>query len=231
MCWQPAAGTNKPKDELSSDGRVKRLYLRHNILDKYGRATGCPGCIGIGPHTKDCRARIEQEMLAKGDAIKLETRQKCERSLREPETSPKKRKTGESDVNPGGALSLTADTPKREGSEHASNVESSTVLCDMPSVDLSHDRTAPTGKFPQDALKAGREIELGKMLNFDAFRSRLCVRQFRAEGLRTICLLYAPDTFSSNISWPKLRVAKTSESLSWTSLLRSRTLGQMRKFM
>ena len=94
----PQGPTIQPKDEVASDGRVKRLYLRQNILDKYGRTTGCPGFIGIGPHTEDCRARIEREMLA----------------------SSKKRKTGESDVNPGGASSQTADTPKREGSEHAS---------------------------------------------------------------------------------------------------------------
>ena len=37
------------------------------------------------------------------------------------------------------------------------------TLCDMPSVDLSHDRTAQTGKFPEDALKAGRELEFELM--------------------------------------------------------------------
>ena len=34
------------------------------------------------------------------------------------------------------------------------------ILCDMPSVDFSDDRTAQTGKCPEDALKAGRELEL-----------------------------------------------------------------------
>ena len=33
-------------------------------------------------------------------------------------------------------------------------------------VHLSHDRTAQTGKFPEDAPKAGRELELRNMLNF-----------------------------------------------------------------
>ena len=42
------------------------------------------------------------------------------------------------------------------------------MLCDMPSVDLSHDRTAQTGKFPKDALKAGRELKFRNTLNFDA---------------------------------------------------------------
>ena len=39
----------------------------------------------------------------------------------------------------------------------------------MLSVDLSRDRTALSGKFPVDELKAGREIELRNMLNFDVF--------------------------------------------------------------
>ena len=61
---------------------------------------------------RDCRARVEQEMLAKGDAIKLETRQEQEGNPKDPEASPKKRKTGESDVNPGGAPSSAAGTFK-----------------------------------------------------------------------------------------------------------------------
>ena len=83
------------------------------------------------------------------------------------------------------------------------------LLCDVPIVDLSRDRTALCGKLPEDELKAGRELEGQNMLNFDAFellddllprkhaydmvwvdewqgdrvRSRLCVRQFKAAGL------------------------------------------------
>ena len=78
-----------------------------------------------------------------------------------------------------------------------------------------------TGKFPKDALKAGRELELRHMLNFDAFelleellagehacdmvwvddwrgyrvRSPLCVRQFRAKRLRDGLFAGTPDTF------------------------------------
>ena len=37
-----------------------------------------------------------------------------------------------------------------------------------PSVDLSRDRTALSGKFPEDELKAGRELELRNMLNYEA---------------------------------------------------------------
>ena len=39
----------------------------------------------------------------------------------------------------------------------------------MPSDDLSRDRTALSGKFPENELRAGRELELRNMLNFDAF--------------------------------------------------------------
>ena len=47
--------------------------------------------------------------------------------------------------------------------------QSTTFLCDVPTVDLSQDRTALSGKFAEDELKAGRELELQNMLNFDAF--------------------------------------------------------------
>ena len=92
---------------------------------------------------------------------------------------------------------------------------------DTPTVDLSRDRTALSGKFPEDELKAGRELALRNMLNFDAFdlveelspgkhaydmvwvdewrgarvRSRLSVRQFKAEGLRDDSFPGTPDMF------------------------------------
>ena len=48
----PQGPTIQTKDELDGGRRQKRLYLRQSILDKYGRTTGCPGCVGIGPHTE-----------------------------------------------------------------------------------------------------------------------------------------------------------------------------------
>ena len=95
------------------------------------------------------------------------------------------------------------------------------LLSDTPSVDLSRDRTALSGKFTQNELKTDRELELRNMLNFDAFelvdewppgkhaydmvwvdewrgdrvRSRFCVRQFKAEGLRDDLFAGTPDTF------------------------------------
>ena len=154
----------------------KRVYLRQNILDKYGRTAGCSGCLGIGQHTEECRARVEQEMVDKGDAIKIETGGEIVDEL---DSNSRKRKIGEPDINPGGASSQTADTSKRKESEQGSSANESSLagciaavnklLCDTPSVDLSRDRTSLSGKFLEDELKAGRELELRNMLNFDAF--------------------------------------------------------------
>ena len=108
-------------------------------------------------------------MVNKGDAIKLETSGKQEEIVPEPDVGSKKRKVGEPDINPGGASSLMADTPKRRESEQGSSANESSLagciaavnnlLCDTPTVDLSRDRTALSGKFR----------ELRNMLNFDAF--------------------------------------------------------------
>ena len=65
--------TIQQKDEFESGRLATGVYLRQNVLDKYGRTAGCPGCVGNGQHIKEYRARIEQEMVDKGDAIKLET--------------------------------------------------------------------------------------------------------------------------------------------------------------
>ena len=77
-----------------------------------------------------------------------------------------------------------------------------------------------SGKFPEDELKAGRELQLKNILNFEAFEfmeelppgkyaydmvwvdewrgdrvgSRLCVRLFRAEWLRNDSSAGTPDT-------------------------------------
>ena len=79
-----AAETNNP-----TNLRKESMYLRQNFLDKYGRTAGCPGCVGNGQHTEKCRARIEQEMVDKGDAIKLETSGNQEEIVQEPDASLK----------------------------------------------------------------------------------------------------------------------------------------------
>ena len=60
---------------------------------------------------------MEQEMMDRGGAFELKTSENLEEIVPEPDVSLKKRKIGEPDINPGGASSLTADTPKRGESE------------------------------------------------------------------------------------------------------------------
>ena len=48
--------------------------------------------------------------------------------MEEPDANLKKRKIGEPDINPGGASSLTADTPKRRESEQGSSARWRVVL-------------------------------------------------------------------------------------------------------
>ena len=42
--------TIQQKDELESGRRAKRVYLRQNILDKYGRTAGCPVVLKWAAH-------------------------------------------------------------------------------------------------------------------------------------------------------------------------------------
>ena len=119
-------------------------------------------------------------MVDNGDAIKLETSGNQEEIVQELDVSLKKRKIGEPDINPGGASSLTEDTPKRGESEQGFSAGNENLLagciaavirllCDTPSVDISRERTALSGKFSEDELKASRELEFRNMLDFDAF--------------------------------------------------------------
>ena len=95
-----------------------------------------------------------------------------EEIVQEPNVSLKKRKICEPDINPGGASSLTADTPKRLSKDLLAGCIAAVnkLLCDTPFFDLGRDRTALSGKFLADELKAGRKVELRNVLNFvDAF--------------------------------------------------------------
>ena len=99
VCWQSmecdskehAAETNNPTKRMSwKAADVRKECTCDNILDKYGRTAGCPGCVGIGQHTEECRARIEQEMVDEGNAIILETSGNQEEVVQEPDVSLKK---------------------------------------------------------------------------------------------------------------------------------------------
>ena len=154
-------------------------------------------------------------MVDKGDAIKIVTGGEI---AEEPDANLKKRKIGEPDINPGGALTLTTDTPKRRESEQGSSANESSLagciaavnnlLCDVPTVDFSRDRTALSGKFPEDEMKASRELELQNMLNFDAFElvddlpprkhayDMVWVDEWRGDRVRSrLCVRRTPDTF------------------------------------
>ena len=63
-------------------------------------------------------------MVDKGDAIKIETGGEI---VEEPDVTLKKMKICEQDINPGGASSLTADTPKRKESEQGSSANGSSL--------------------------------------------------------------------------------------------------------
>ena len=54
--------TIQQKDELDSGRRAKRVFLRQNILDKYGRTAGCTGCLGKSGSTQ---RHAEQELNKK----------------------------------------------------------------------------------------------------------------------------------------------------------------------
>ena len=102
-----AAGTKQSTKRMSwKAADVRKELLATDSLDKYERTAGCPGCVGIGQHTEECRARIEQEMVDKGDAIKLETSGNQEEIVPEPDASLKKRNIGGPDINPGGGVKL-----------------------------------------------------------------------------------------------------------------------------
>ena len=62
-------------------------------------------------------------------------------------------------------------------------------------------------------------------------RSRLCVRQFKAEGLKDDLFAGTPVTFFVKYLVAKLRVARISEYSLLTSVLHECTLEQMRTFM
>ena len=120
-----------------------------------------------GQHTKECRARIEQEMVDKGDAIELETSGNQEQIAQEPDVSLIRGKLVSQISIQTGRQGLTADTPKKGESEQGSSAGNENLLagciaavnillCDTPSAHLSRHRTAESGKLPEDELKAGR---------------------------------------------------------------------------
>ena len=159
------------KDELESGRRAKRVYLRQNSLDKYGRTAGCPGCVGIGQHTEECRARIEQEMVDKGDAIKLETSGNQEEIVPEPDVSLKKRiLVDQISIQAGRqawrqthpiAENLSKDPVQEMRIYWRGVLWRSTNFFVTRHLSTSAE-IALSGKFPEDELKASRELEFSE---------------------------------------------------------------------
>ena len=74
--------------------------------------------------TQKCRARIEQEMVDKGDATKIETSGNQEEIVQQLDVSLKIKTLGES----GGPSRLTADISKRGESEQGSSAGNRNLL-------------------------------------------------------------------------------------------------------
>ena len=117
---------------------------------------GAQVVLELGSTQRNAEQELNKKWWDKGDAIKIETGGEI---VEEPDANLRKRKICEPDINPGAASSLTADTPKSKESEQGSSANESSLagciaavnnlLCDVPTVDLSRDRTALSGKFPE----------------------------------------------------------------------------------
>jgi hypothetical protein len=56
-------------DLLTAGGKMRALYITKALIAKYGRTNGCPACEEFGSqHSAECRQRIEQAMIAAGEA-------------------------------------------------------------------------------------------------------------------------------------------------------------------
>ena len=110
-------------------------------------------------------------MVDKGDATKLETSGNQEEIVPEPGVNPKKRKIGQISIQAGRQAqrqthprgeNLSKDpvqeNEKSTGGVHCGSQQTYVLTC--------HLSTALSGKFPEDELKAGRELESRNMLKF-----------------------------------------------------------------
>ena len=102
-------------------------------------------------------------MVDTGDAIKLETSGNQEEFVHEPDVSLKSQISFQA-----GRQAERLTSPKRSaGNENllARCIAAVNKIL-WPSVDFSRNRTAPSGKFPEDELKAGRELVLRNNVEF-----------------------------------------------------------------
>ena len=121
---QQGARSKKPtiqqKDELGSGRRAERVYFATELFWTSTDVLQDAQVMLETGSTQECRARIEQGMVDRGDAIYYETSGNQEEIVQGLDVSLKKRKIGEPDITASGASSLTVDPPKREESEQGS---------------------------------------------------------------------------------------------------------------
>ena len=125
--------------------RSRRTYLNRNILERHSRTLHCLGCKGCGPHSDECRERIEGMMIDTDEAF--DTR--AGKRVHDPDES----KEGEK-AKP---CSKKSRTEKCRASEDlkARGFDVNNMLCEKPSIDLTHDEMALSGQIPTRRAEKG----------------------------------------------------------------------------
>ena len=100
--------TIQQKDELESGRRAKKVYLRDRTFWTSK---------DVLQDAQVVLKRAAHRGVPSKNAVKLETSGNQEETVTEHDVSLKRRKIGEPEIDPGGASSSTADTPKRGESE------------------------------------------------------------------------------------------------------------------
>ena len=227
VCWQSVECNSKKstqqtptiqqKDALDSGGRAKRVSLRQQILDTYGRTAGCAGCLGIWQHTKECLARIEKEMVGKVMQFKLSPVKKLWKSQERRaqwQTHPRRE-------------NLSKDPVRMRVHWRVVSRQSTTfcVTCQL----------LTSAEIELHWVKNSRKMNWRPVENSSCKTCWILTHlnwwmSWFQESTLTTCSRERQTRFSSSICWQKQRVARTLESLSSTFLLHSCTLEQTRKF-
>ena len=99
--------TIQQKDELDTDA----LQNAQVVLES-------------GSTQRNAEQELDKKWWTRVTQLKIET---GEEIVEEPDANLKKRKIGETDINPGGASRSTADTPKKRESEQGSSANGSSL--------------------------------------------------------------------------------------------------------
>ena len=82
--------SNKKMSWKAAD--VRRVYMRQNILDKYGRTARCLGCAGNGKHTESAEIEFSKKWWTKVMQLNSRHLGNQEEIVPQPDVSLKKRK-------------------------------------------------------------------------------------------------------------------------------------------